>query len=260
MLPTARGDAHCSRLTFGQFLEVVLELGVEHLFRGRDVEWIKAAGADEDLRDRSSPDIMKAEEPDPGIRVDRPAGEVPAMFELAEDNAVKVKIEVQTVCLQLAISDSGDGRIDETVDRHRDSGRYSQQKRQLIFRVGTRYGEDDLIWVGFAGAFPHRFQVSMGEIGGSEVEGEGSAKWSGAQIVPKPAVEPARFETGATLRVEADEDFVTFDQRETGARPRQLSPRGQQLEPGVDQFKCRACHLDQPTVPGRWRSDTAAPD
>jgi hypothetical protein len=112
VLPTARGDAHCGRLTFGQFLEVVLELGVEHLFRGRDVEWIKAAGADEDLRDRSSPDIMKAEEPDPGIRVDRPAGEVPAMFELAEDNAVKVKIEVQTVWLQLAISDSGDGRID----------------------------------------------------------------------------------------------------------------------------------------------------
>ena len=99
----------------------------------------------------------------------------------------------------------------------------------------------------------------MGEIGGPQMAGEGTAKRSSSEVLPEMAVETPRIETGFAFRIETHRELSPFDQGKAGTRPRKPSHWAYELEPGVDQFQSDAVH-DIQFVPTRCeRSGGAVP-
>ena len=93
--------------------------------------------------------------------------------------------------------------------------------------------------------------MGMGKISRPQITGEGPTERSGSEILPEPAMKTSWIETRAAFRVETDRELSTIDQGEAGTRPRQLSPRAHELEPGVDKLEGNRFHGSQLAAP-RW--------
>ena len=248
VLAATRGNAYLGRVVFGQSFEIVGQLSVEHLLRGREVERVETGGANEGLGDDSRPDVPETEEPHPGFRVDSCADDLLSVLELGEDRAMKVEVEVEAVGFNLAISRCGDRRVDQTAHRDRQLSGDAEEQPKLIVGVDAGHRNYHLLLT-TADRIPHRLQMGVGEIGLAQITWKRATERSGAELLPEPAVKTSRIEPGAAFRIEAHRNLVAIYQGEAGARLRELPPRAHELEPGVDQLECGSLHDDQLAAP-----------
>ena len=94
-----------------------------------------------------------------------------------------------------------------------------EKQRELFVGIDAGHRNNDLVGIS-AVRLPHSLQVSMGEIGGPQIAGEGTAKRSSSEVLPEMAVETPGIETGFAFRIETHRELSTVDQGKAGTRPR----------------------------------------
>lgn len=250
VLAATRCDAYLGRVLFRQHLEMVGQLGVEHLLSGRDVKRIESGSANKGLGDDPGPGVSESEETNPGFSADGFADDLVAVLELGENGTVEVEVEVKDVWLELAIGSGGDRSVDQATNWNRELAGDPEEQRELVIGVDAGHRNNDLFGISTR-RIPHRFQMRMGKISRPQIAGEGATERSGSEILPEPAVKTSWIETRVAFRVETDRELSTVDQGEAGTRPRQLSPRAHELEPCVDKLERNRLHGNQLAAP-RW--------
>jgi hypothetical protein len=189
---------------------MVCQLVVENLFRSRDMKRIESGCSHKGLSNDPGPDVPESEETNPRFGADGLSNNFMAVLELGEYSTVEVEVEVKHRRMQLAIGSGSDCSIDQATNRNRQLAGDSEEQRELIVGVGTWHRDNDLLGISTVG-LPHGFEMSMGEIGRSQIAGEGATKRSSSEILPEPAVKAPGIETRAGFRIETHCELSTVD-------------------------------------------------
>ena len=144
VLAAARRDAHLGRVLLRQHFEMVRQMGVEHLFGGRDVKRIESGGANKGLGYDPGPGVPESEETNPGFGPDDFADDLVTVLEFGEDDSVEVEVEVKDVWLELAIGSGGDRNVDQATNRNRELAGDPEEQRELIIGVDAGHRDNDL--------------------------------------------------------------------------------------------------------------------
>ena len=95
VLSASRRHAHLGRLLLYERLEMVVQLGVQHLFGGGDVQRIESGGPNEGLGNDPSPGVPETEQADSALGVDGFSDKLLAVLELRQDCAMEVEVKVE---------------------------------------------------------------------------------------------------------------------------------------------------------------------
>jgi hypothetical protein len=175
VLATAGGKADPGRVAIHKHFEMVVELRVQHLLRGCEVEWVESGVADKGLGDHVCPGIPEAEKADSGLDVDGRPEDFFSLTEFGQDRTVEMEIEVEASRCEFAVGNCCDRGVDQATDGYRKLCSDSEKQCQLIFGVNAGHGDDDLVRIRAADV-PDRFQMGVSEIGGPQETGERSPK------------------------------------------------------------------------------------